>query len=253
MTTSRPLVAGNWKMHLTPSEGSSLATEILARLPRHSAAEVLLLPPFTCLSAVGGVLAGDTRVGLGAQNCHWEPAGAVTGEISAPMLAGLCQYVLVGHSERRQLFHETDSIVRAKLESVLRAGMSPILAVGETGEERQAGLTRAVLLRQAKAGLVGLERAEVLRCTVAYEPVWAIGAGAAAEAAEITEAAIILRSVIEEAAHGGAGGVRILYGGSVTSQSAAQLLGAPGIAGALVGGASLRAADFCGIVAATGR
>lgn len=253
MSTPRPLIAGNWKMNLSVTEGAALATGILSRLPGRLSADVLLLPPFTCLSEVGAVLLADSRVALGAQNCHWAESGAVTGEISASMLSGLCQYVLVGHSERRQLFHESDVIVRTKLESVLKAGLCPILAVGETDEERRAGMTADVLTRQARAGLLGLTHEEVCRCTVAYEPVWAIGSGAAADFTDIEEAARILRLVIEEAARGEGDGVRILYGGSVTAESAPSLLGVEGIAGALVGGASLRAAEFCGIVAASDR
>jgi triosephosphate isomerase len=204
------------------------------------------------LQTVHAVLRQDPRVALGAQNCHWEDQGAFTGEVSAPMLKDWCSYTLVGHSERRNLFNETDEMVRAKLEAVLRAGMRPLLAVGETAEERRLGQTRQVLVRQARAGLMGLPREQLLTCTVAYEPVWAIGAGAEAAPADIAEAVAILREVVEAAASGEASSVRILYGGSVTGESAAELLGATGVAGALVGGASLRAPEFCAIAAAAG-
>ncbi len=249
---SRPLVAGNWKMHETAIEAGRLAREVLAGLPADPGAEVLILPPFTALETVHGVIAADERVSLGAQNCHWEAAGAFTGEISTGMLAPLCQYVLVGHSERRQLFAETDEMVRRKLDAVLAAGMLPILALGETEEQRRAGRTEEVLLRQARAGLLGLDPALVARCAIAYEPIWAIGTGVAATPADASMAAAILRGVVAEAAGRPEPAVRILYGGSVTAESAPSLLTAPGVAGALVGGASLRAPDFCAIVAAAG-
>lgn len=248
----RPLIAGNWKMHQTAAQATTLTREILELLPAQPAVEMLVIPPYPCLQAVHTVLRGDPRVALGAQNCHWEDAGAFTGEVSAPMLQDWCSYTLVGHSERRTLFHETDEMVRWKLEAVLRAGMRPLLAVGETAEERRLGQTRQVLVRQARAGLLGLPREQLLQCTVAYEPVWAIGTGAAAHPSDIAEAVAILREVVEAAASGDASSVRILYGGSVTVDSAAELLGVAGVAGALVGGASLRAPEFCGIAAAAG-
>ncbi|MHB1501077.1 MAG: triose-phosphate isomerase [Candidatus Dormibacteria bacterium] len=249
----RALIAGNWKMHKTAAEAAALTTEILALLPAEPEVDVLLLPPYPCLQTVHATIRGDRRVQLGAQDCHWEDSGAFTGEVSAGMLAAWCQHVLVGHSERRRLFHESDDTVRAKLEAVLRSGMDPILAVGETEAERRSGETRVVLVRQARAGLLGLAREQVVRCTVAYEPVWAIGTGAAAEPGDIAEAAQILRGVIEEAASGEAAEVRILYGGSVTPESAPVLLSTDGVAGALVGGASLSAPQFCGITAAASR
>jgi len=245
------LVAGNWKMNEPAPAAAELTREVLARLPEVLEAEVLVLPPFTALETVHRVIAADPRLRLGAQNCHWEEAGAFTGEISTAMLAPWCEYVLVGHSERRQLFGETDEIVRRKLEAVLAAGMRPILAVGETEEERRRGLTREVLLRQARAGLMGLSADQVGRCTLAYEPIWAIGTGVTATPQDASEAAAVLRGVIAEAAGADQPGVRILYGGSVTAASAASLLTATGVGGALVGGASLKAADFCAIVAAS--
>jgi triosephosphate isomerase len=246
----RHLIAGNWKMNESPRQARALARQILDLLPEQPGADVLLLPPYPALGPVHSVLAEDGRVAMGAQNCHWEDAGAFTGEVSAPMLSDWCQYILVGHSERRHLFGETDEQVRAKLEAVLRSGMRAVLALGETREERDAGKTEEVLTRQCRSGMMGLGRDRILRCTVAYEPVWAIGSGAAAEPSDIADAAAILRSVIEEAASGAASAVRILYGGSVTARTAPVLLGAEGVSGALVGGASLNAAEFCGIVAA---
>ncbi|HUY54244.1 MAG TPA: triose-phosphate isomerase [Candidatus Nanopelagicaceae bacterium] len=248
----RPLVAGNWKMHEVVADAEALTRGLLAGLPATPAAEVVLLPPFTALETVHRVIGSDPRLRLGAQNCHWETAGAFTGEISTAMLAPWCQYILVGHSERRQLFGETDEIVRRKLEAVLAAGMHPILALGETGDERKRGQTQTVLRRQARAGLIGLSADQVARCTLAYEPIWAIGTGAAATPADASEAAAVLRSVVDEAAAGVATTVRILYGGSVTAASAVSLLTADGVDGALVGGASLKAAEFCAIVAGAG-
>jgi triosephosphate isomerase len=246
-----PLIAGNWKMHKTPSEARELVQSLLGRLAAEPASEVLLLPPFTALEAVVGELAGDPRVRVGAQNCHYEAAGAFTGEIAAPMLAPLCDYVLVGHSERRHLMGESDEVVRRKLDAVLAAGLLPILAVGETQAERAAGVTEEVVERQTRAGLVGLALDEVAKCTVAYEPVWAIGTGATATPDDAASAAAVVHRVVAELSRGEAV-VRVLYGGSVTPSNAESLMGAPGVRGALVGGASLRAEEFAAIVAAAG-
>jgi triosephosphate isomerase len=246
-----PLIAGNWKMHKTPAEARELVRSLLGQLAAELASEVLLLPPFTALEAVVGELAGDPRVRVGAQNCHYEAAGAFTGEIGAPMLAPLCDYVLVGHSERRHLMGESDEVVRRKLEAVLAAGLLPILAVGETEAERSAGVTEAVVERQTQAGFAGLSVEELGRCTVAYEPVWAIGTGATATPDDAAAAAAVVHRVVAELNSGGVA-VRVLYGGSVTPSNAASLLSAPGVRGALVGGASLRADEFAAIVAAAG-
>jgi triosephosphate isomerase len=246
-----PLIAGNWKMHKTPEEARELVRSLLVQLAAEPAAELLLLPPFTALEAVVGELKGDPRVRVGAQNCHQEVAGAFTGEISAAMLAPLCDYVLVGHSERRHLMGESDELVRRKLDAVLAAGLLPVLAVGETEAERRAGVTEAVVERQTRAGLAGLGVEQIGRCTVAYEPVWAIGTGATATPDDAAAAAALIHRVVQELS-GGEVAVRVLYGGSVTPANAASLLGAPGVMGALVGGASLRADEFAAIVAAAG-
>ena len=238
-------------MHKTPSEARELVQSLLGRLAAEPASEVLLLPPFTALEAVVGELAGDPRVRVGAQNCHYEAAGAFTGEIAAPMLAPLCDYVLVGHSERRHLMGESDELVRRKLDAVLAAGLLPILAVGETQAERAAGVTEEVVERQTRAGLVGLALDEVAKCTVAYEPVWAIGTGATATPDDAASAAAVVHRVVAELSRGEAV-VRVLYGGSVTPSNAESLMGAPGVRGALVGGASLRAEEFAASVAAAG-
>lgn len=241
------LIAGNWKMHTTPASARSLAKEVLRQLPQTLAAEVLLLPPFTALEAVHTAVRDDGRVRVGAQDCHWEREGAFTGEISVAMLAPMCDYILVGHSERRHLMGETDAVVRRKLDAVLREDLMPILAVGETREERDAGTTEAVLERQLRSALTGLRPGQVGRCTIAYEPVWAIGTGATATPDDASAAAGFIANLVR----GLAGAeVRVLYGGSVTAAHAAELLQAPSVSGALVGGASLRAAEFAAIVAA---
>lgn len=245
----RPLVAGNWKMNGTPESARRLVAALAGLLPPEPDAEVLVLPPFTALETVRSALGGDRRVRLGAQNCYWEPRGAFTGEVSAAMLEPLCDYILVGHSERRHIMGESDEMVRRKLEAVLAAGLLPILAVGETGAEREAGATDQVLRRQTGAGLAGLGELQLARCTIAYEPVWAIGTGATATPGDATAAAAVIHEVVGEVA-AAAGPVRVLYGGSVTAANARPLLHAAGIRGALVGGASLRADEFSAIVAA---
>jgi triosephosphate isomerase len=246
-----PLIAGNWKMHKTPAEARELVRSLLGQLAAEPAAELLLLPPFTALEAVVAELAGDPRFRVGAQDCHYEAEGAFTGEISAPMLAPLCDYVLVGHSERRHLMAESDELVRMKLDAVLAAGLLPVLAVGETEAERRAGATEAVVERQTRAGLAGLGVEQIGRCTLAYEPVWAIGTGATATPDDAAAAAAVIHRVVQELSSEEVA-VRVLYGGSVTAANAASLLSAPGVRGALVGGASLRADEFAGIVAAAG-
>lgn len=241
------LVAGNWKMHTTPASARALAKEILRQLPQTLHAEVLLLPPFTALEAVHMAVRDDGRVRVGAQDCHWEREGAFTGEISAAMLEPMCDYILVGHSERRHLMGESDVVVRRKLEAVLREDEMPILAVGETREERDRGATESVLERQVRSALTGLRPGQVERCTVAYEPVWAIGTGATATPDDATAASGFILGLVHDIA---GVEVRVLYGGSVTSANASQLLRAASVSGALVGGSSLRAAEFAAIVAA---
>ncbi len=238
-------------MHKTPAGARELVGALLRQLAAEPPAEVLILPPFTALEAVVEELGGDRRVRVGAQNCHHEAAGAFTGEIGAPMLAPFCDYVLVGHSERRHLMGESDEVVRRKLDAVLAAGLLPVLAVGETEADRSAGTAEAVVERQTRAGLVGLTAGEIGSCTVAYEPVWAIGTGATATPDDAAGAAAVIHRVVAELSGGGAS-VRVLYGGSVTPANAASLLSAPGVRGALVGGASLRADEFAAIVAAAG-
>jgi triosephosphate isomerase len=245
----KKFVCGNWKMHRTTAEARALAGEV------RSAAEALadrvdvaIAPPFTALAATAEALAGS-RIGLGAQNLHWEAQGAFTGEISAAMLveAG-CRYVLCGHSERRQFFGDTDDWVQKKTRAALAAGLHPIVCVGETLPEREAGKTLEVVGRQVRAALAGLGDAQVAGLTVAYEPVWAIGTGKTASSAQAQEVHAAIRAILAELAPSAAASVRILYGGSVKPDNAAELMSQPDVDGALVGGASLKALDFTGII-----
>ena len=245
------IIAGNWKMNKTPAEAVALAQALVAEIGSVSGVERVLVPPYVALAGVAPVLAGS-GIGLGAQNLHWADSGAYTGEVSAPMLKGLCQYVVIGHSERRQYFGETDESVNKKTKAALTHGLTPIVCVGETLAQYEAGETGAVVSGQVRAGYAGIEAADVLKTVIAYEPVWAIGTGRAATPAGAN--AVIaqhIRAVIGEL-YGleVAGALRIQYGGSVTAANAAELLAQPDIDGALVGGASLKAADFGVIVRA---
>ncbi len=245
--TRRPFVAGNWKMNTTEPEAVALAREV-ARLTSGTAAEVAVFAPYPHLAAVREVLRGS-HVGLGAQDVHWEPKGAFTGEVSAPMLAAYCRYVIVGHSERRQFFADTNERVNRKLRAALASELLPIVWVGELLAERRAGQTEAVLSRQVEAAFEGavIDR----RVTVAYEPVWAIGTGETATPEVAQEACAFIRECIHRLAGPmAAEEIRIQYGGSVTPENAGALLSQADIDGALVGGASLKADQFAAIVAA---
>ncbi len=244
-----PIIAGNWKLYKTVGEAVELVKELLAGLEDVSGREVVVCPPFTALYAVRPLLVG-TRVGLGAQNLYHEPQGAFTGEISAGMLSDVgCNYVIIGHSERRQYFGETDEGVNRKIRAALGAGLTPIVCVGELKSERDQGQAEAVVGRQISGGLTGLSAAEAARLVVAYEPVWAIGTGdtATPEDAQAMHAAI--RAML-----GGqfgaevAAGMRIQYGGSVKPDNIDELMACPDIDGALVGGAALKAASFLRII-----
>jgi triosephosphate isomerase len=246
-----PLVAGNWKMNKTVPESLALAAEIGAGLPRLDAVEVALLPPFTSLWPVSTSGIADSGVVLGAQNLYWETSGAFTGEISPAMLSGWCRYGLIGHSERRRLFGETDENVNRKVHAALSAGLRPMVAVGETLEENEAGRTEEVLGRQVPAGLAGMDEAQGLQLVMAYEPVWAIGTGRTATPEHAEQSCALIRRLVAQVLGTAlAEEVRVLYGGSVTPANAGELLSRPDVDGALVGGASLVAADFLAIVAA---
>lgn len=248
----KPVVAGNWKMHKTATEALALARELRNALGVvRDQVEVVLAPPFTALYPVGKAVE-DSNLSLAAQNCHAEAQGAFTGEVSAPMLKELgCRFVILGHSERRQLFGETDEGVNRKAKAVLAAGMLPIVCVGETLQERESGRTLEIVSRQLAGGLAGMEGGSVGRLVIAYEPVWAIGTGRTATSAQAQEVHAHIRGWVAQAlGKEAAAAVRIQYGGSVKPDNAAELLGQPDVDGALVGGASLKAADFAAIVKA---
>ena len=244
----RPIVAGNWKMNTTLAEAVALTTELADGLDGLRGVETVLCPPSISLAAVRDALAGRS-MGLGAQNCHFEPKGAFTGEVSPAMLADLgCSHVILGHSERRAYFGETDELVAKKLRAAQAHGLIPIVCVGENLEQREGGKTNDVIGQQVRGALDQLSEDELSRLVVAYEPVWAIGTGRAASAAQANETiGFIRRQVIELAGWDAVGALRIQYGGSVTPATAAELFAQPEIDGALVGGASLKAADFSAI------
>ena len=244
-----PLIAGNWKMHGTRDEAVALARALAETVGRVTGREVAIAPPFTALEPVAREIAG-TQIRLGAQNVHWEPKGAYTGEISTAMLgeAG-CTYVIIGHSVRRQLFGETDETVNRRLHAVLGAELVPIVCVGETLAERDADATAAIVERQVASAFAGASSAQIARCVIAYEPVWAIGTGVTAtpgQAQEVHHA--IRRQLVGLASDTTAGRIRILYGGSVKAANIDTLMAEPDIDGALVGGASLDPAEFTRIV-----
>ncbi len=251
-----PIISGNWKMHHNHFEAIQTVQKLSYLLPKEvfDTVEVSVHPPFTDLRSVQTTIETDRMgLGLGAQHCHWEDKGAFTGEVSAPMLAKLnADYVIVGHSERRELFGETDADVRRKLEAVQANAMTPIVCVGETLEERESGATDSKITGQVEAALDGLPTEQVAGLVIAYEPIWAIGTGATATPADAQETISIIRSALsEQLSEEVAGGIRILYGGSVKAGNAAALTSQPDIDGALVGGASLDAAEFAAIVKAT--
>jgi len=243
-----PLVVGNWKMHGDLATARELAQSVRDGLKRPRGVEVVICPPFTALAAVAEVLA-CSAVSLGAQNCHWEEQGAFTGEISPVMLAELgCRLVLLGHSERRHIFRETDEEINKKVVAALRRGLQPLLCVGETAEERRQGLTFTVVEGQLRAGWAGLSPEEIGRCLLAYEPVWAIGTGVNATPTQAAEVHGYLRGLVSELGSKDlAPAIRILYGGSVKADNAAAVTQEPDIDGVLVGGASLQAPSFVAI------
>ncbi len=252
MSERRVFIAANWKMHKTLEEARTLAREVRQGLSAGLQAEVALAPPFTALAAVAGELTGS-GLGLAGQDTFWERQGAYTGAISPLMLQDVgCRYVIVGHSERRQYFGETDEIVNRKLKAVLEVGLCPICCIGETLEERQKGITLEVVARQLRQGLAGLGPLSGEQLVLAYEPVWAIGTGLTATPEQAQSVHAFIRSQLQGFGIAAAEAIRILYGGSVTPDNAASLLAQADIDGALVGGASLKTASFLGIVAAAG-
>lgn len=249
-----PIVAGNWKMNKTVEETRALVFELSAQLNGLPGVEKVICPPFTALLAAAAVLQG-TNIGLGAQNMHWESKGAFTGEVSAPMLAEFCRYVILGHSERRTYFGETDESVNKKLLTALAHNLTPIVCVGETLAENESGRTAEVVARQVRFGLQGVDPAVAARLVIAYEPVWAIGTGRAATGPDANRvlAEVIRPALAELFGDVNAQAIRILYGGSVTAANAAEFFTQPEIDGALVGGASLKADEFTAITRAAAK
>jgi len=245
----KPFIAGNWKMHKSIEESIALVRELLVALGGIEGCDVVVCPPFPALAAVREALTGSS-VGLGAQNMHWEEKGAFTGEVSPPMLEGLCDYVIVGHSERRAIFGESDAWVNRKLHAALAHRLKPILCVGENLQQNQAGETEEFVGGQVRAAFAGLTAAQARIITVAYEPIWAIGTGmpATGEAANDIIGSVVRGTLAALYGDDVAQAVRVQYGGSVKPHNAAEFLAQPEIDGALVGGASLRAADFAAIV-----
>jgi triosephosphate isomerase len=249
----KPLISGNWKMHHNHLEAIQVVQKLSYRLQAadYEAVDVSVHPPFTDLRSVQVVFDADNvPVALGAQNCYWEEKGAFTGEVSPTMLAKLnVSYVIVGHSERRQLFGETDEDVNRKVKAVLAAGMTPIMCVGETLDEREGGSTIGKCSGQVSAGLNGVSVEHVTAMVIAYEPIWAIGTGRNATPGDAQEVTATIRGVVEsDFGADAAAGIRIQYGGSVKPTNAAELMAQPDIDGALVGGASLDPDDFARIV-----
>lgn len=245
-----PMIAANWKMHKTIGEAAAFIEAFKPRVDGLQAVEVAICPAFTALGTVGRLLLG-TRIALGAQNMFREPQGAFTGEVSPLMLKDLgVRYVIIGHSERRQYFAEDDALVNAKVQSAFRHGLTPILCVGESLAERDAGRTEAVVAGQVEAATAGLTAEQAAALVIAYEPVWAIGSGRTPTAADANQVCALVRSRVA-AAFGEAAGaaVRVQYGGSVKPDNIGEFMRQPDIDGALVGGASLDPAGFATLIA----
>jgi len=252
MADRRPIMAGNWKMHHTHLEAIQVVQKLSYQLDEkdYDACEVVVCPAFTALRSVQTVLEADRiPIALGAQDVHWKEQGAFTGEVSPVMLAKLnVSYVIVGHSERRELFGETDEAVNQKLKAVLKHGMSPIVCVGETLDEREAGRTDAKVSGQIQAAFAGVRGEDPLRCVVAYEPIWAIGTGRNATPEDASATIAVIRQTLRELYKADADEIRIQYGGSVKPGNIADLMAMPEIDGALVGGASLDPVDFSRVI-----
>lgn len=243
----KPIIAGNWKMNKTPEEGAALVKE-LAPLVKDAAATVVVCPPFACLSAVKDALQG-TNIALGAQTMDYHDSGAYTGEISAQMLLAMgVEYVIIGHSERREYYNETDETVNLKVKKALEAGLVPIVCVGEKLEQREQGITAEFVRMQTKLALLGLSADEVKKVVVAYEPVWAIGTGKTATSDDANDTIKEIRGAIQDVFGNVAEEVRIQYGGSMNPKNASELMAMSDIDGGLIGGASLKAEDFSKVV-----
>ena len=244
-----PIIAGNWKMNTNVEQAAALVREMKDELNKVEGVEQVFCPPFVSLTTVSELIKGSA-LKLGAQNMYFEEKGAYTGEVAPLMLEGLCEYVILGHSERRQYFGETDGIVNKKIHAAFKAGLKPIVCVGEKLEENEAGKTEEVIIRQVNGALVDIKSPQGM--VIAYEPIWAIGTGKAATGDQANNVmGLIRRIVLEVLGEQVALDMRIQYGGSVTSANIAEFISQSEIDGALVGGASLKAADFIGIVRQT--
>lgn len=247
----KKIIAGNWKMNKTVAEAEALATAVKRELDAEAKVDVVLCPPFTAINKVSEVISG-TQLAVGAQNMHFEPSGAYTGEISAEMLREqFCRYVILGHSERRQYFGESDASVNSKTKAALAAGLIPIVCVGETLEEREAGQIESVITTQINDGLAGIDSADLKKVVIAYEPVWAIGTGKTATPEQAQDVHKLIRDLLAKLSdQSTADAVRIQYGGSMKPANALELLSKPDIDGGLIGGAALDANSFVEIVKA---
>jgi triosephosphate isomerase (TIM) len=247
---AKPFVAGNWKMNTSISEAIKLARALRPALSGIDGVTRVICPPFISLAGVSAEFVGSD-IQVGAQNMHPEAKGAFTGEVAGPMLKEVCDYVILGHSERRQLLGEDDAFINAKVKAALAIGLTPILCVGETLDHREARQAGTVVERQIAGGLSDLTADDIAKCVIAYEPVWAIGTGRAATPEMAQEMMGLLRYEVARLSHIDiAGNVPLLYGGSVNAENAAELAGQPDLDGALVGGASLKPDDFAAIAKA---
>ncbi len=244
----RPIIAGNWKMNKTIAGTKELVNELIP-LVKDAEAEVVICVPYTDIATAGELIKG-TNIHLGAENVHWAESGAFTGEISADMLLELgVEYVIIGHSERRQYFGETDETVCKRATTALAKGLKPIICVGETLEEREGGKTEDVVVRQVKGAFAGISAEDAVKCVIAYEPVWAIGTGKTATKEEANDTIKVIRDTVK-ALYGASvsDALRIQYGGSMNPKNVSELMAMPEIDGGLIGGASLKAVDFSMVV-----
>ena len=244
----KPIIAGNWKMNKTPAEAVALVTELIP-LVKDAACDVVVCPPAVCLAAVSEVIKG-TNIKLGAENVHFKASGAYTGELSTDMIKAVgCEYVIIGHSERRQYFGETDKTVNLRTVAAVKAGLTPIICVGEMKDEREAGYTDIIVTYQTLMALHGLTAEEVSNVVIAYEPVWAIGTGLTATDEQANETiGVIRKAVCGQYGEEAAAKIRIQYGGSMKGSNVKGLMAQPEIDGGLIGGASLKAPDFAQVV-----
>ncbi|MCZ0940891.1 MAG: triose-phosphate isomerase [Caldilineaceae bacterium] len=247
----KPIMAGNWKMNMTVAEALDLTRQINRLVGDSTAVEMLLCPPSVCLHPLKA-LTSDMPISLGAQNCHWQDSGAFTGEISPPMLRGLADYVILGHSERRQLFGETDESVNKKTHAALAHQLTPIVCVGESLEQNERGETSSTITSQVRAALDGLNGEQVQSLVIAYEPIWAIGTGRAATAQTAGDICGLVRAILREVHRAAvADTTRVLYGGSTKPDNIGSIMQQPDIDGALIGGASLEAHSYADMVKIT--